>query len=128
MYITIRNHDTKSDGRRSHLAQGGHMVSMLQRVVRSACRSTIKTLDARSAAAAGGVTLWWTLAAPLSLSTQASLAQEGPPAANSIGETIAEIVVTARKRAESLRDVPVAVSALSAEQLEQANIESGADL
>ena len=33
-----------------------------------------------------------------------------------------EIIVTARKRAESIQDVPVAVSAISPEQLEKGNI------
>lgn len=39
-----------------------------------------------------------------------------------------EVVVTARKRDESLRDVPVAVSVLSAARLEEANVVSGKDL
>jgi iron complex outermembrane receptor protein len=39
-----------------------------------------------------------------------------------------EIVVTARKREESLQDVPLAISALSAVELERARIESVADI
>lgn len=39
-----------------------------------------------------------------------------------------EIVVTARKRAESLQDVPVAVSALSAGQLERGSVQSILDI
>ena len=43
-------------------------------------------------------------------------------------QTIEEIVVTAQKRQESLQEVPVAVSALSAEGMERANIRSILDL
>ena len=39
-----------------------------------------------------------------------------------------EIIVTARKRAESIQDVPVAVSAISPEQLEKGNIKRVQDL
>ena len=39
-----------------------------------------------------------------------------------------EIIVTARKRSESIQDVPVAVSALSAAQLEKGNIPMTQDL
>ncbi len=42
--------------------------------------------------------------------------------------TIEEVVVTARKKEESLQDVPVAVSAFSEKQLEQAGVKSPADL
>ena len=46
--------------------------------------------------------------------------------ANSIA--VEEIIVTARKRAESIQDVPVAVSALSVEQIERGNIQRVQDL
>ena len=36
--------------------------------------------------------------------------------------TVEEILVTARKRTESIQDVPVAVSALSISQIERGNI------
>ncbi|MGC6521246.1 MAG: TonB-dependent receptor [Candidatus Micropelagos thuwalensis] len=39
-----------------------------------------------------------------------------------------EIIVTARKRAESIQDVPVAVSAISPEQLEKGNVKRVQDL
>jgi len=51
--------------------------------------------------------------------------------AQSQGETttvLEDIVVTARKREESLQSVPVAVSAYSANQLERQNIREAADL
>lgn len=41
---------------------------------------------------------------------------------------VEEIVVTARKREEALRDVPVAATAFSAEKLEQSNVRSVADI
>ena len=47
---------------------------------------------------------------------------------NSSSYTIEEIIVTARKRAESIQDVPVAVSALSVEQIERGNIQRVQDL
>ena len=42
--------------------------------------------------------------------------------------TVEEIIVTARKRSESIQDVPVAVSALSVEQIERGNIQRVQDL
>ena len=42
--------------------------------------------------------------------------------------TVEEIIVTARKRSESIQDVPVAVSALSVEQVERGNIQRVQDL
>lgn len=41
---------------------------------------------------------------------------------------VEEVVVTARKREESLRDVPVAATAFTAEKLEQSNVRSVADI
>ena len=47
---------------------------------------------------------------------------------NSSSYTVEEIIVTARKRSESIQDVPVAVSALSVEQVERGNIQRVQDL
>ncbi len=44
-------------------------------------------------------------------------AQEAPAASNDV--SVDEVVVTARRREENLKDVPVAVSAFSAEKLER---------
>jgi iron complex outermembrane receptor protein len=47
------------------------------------------------------------------------VAQETAPTAGANAATVEELVVTARRREESLKDVPVAVSAFSAETLER---------
>ena len=52
------------------------------------------------------------------VSAQTSLAQSGS------GGVLEEVIVTAQKRAEGLQDVPVAISALSSEQLEDAGIDT----
>jgi iron complex outermembrane recepter protein len=57
--------------------------------------------------------------------TDAALAQGAP--ANPSAQ-VEEVVVTARKREESIQDVPVAVSAFTGEQLEQQGIKTPADL
>lgn len=56
--------------------------------------------------------------AALALSTSVAVAQTAPTAASPKDDTaIAEIVVTAQKRAENLQDVPVSVTALTADTL-----------
>jgi len=52
-----------------------------------------------------------------------AMAQGAPPAG-----TIEEIVVTARKRAESLQDAPISITAMTAESMERAGVENVADL
>ena len=49
------------------------------------------------------------------------------PTAAVAQQALEEIVVTARKRSESLQDVPIAVSAITSEQIENAGIERPAD-
>jgi iron complex outermembrane receptor protein len=49
-------------------------------------------------------------------------AEAGQSAAPPVGEGITEIVVTARRRAESLQDVPIAVAAVDGDFLERAQI------
>jgi iron complex outermembrane recepter protein len=65
-----------------------------------------------------------------SLLAGTALAQTPTPAATAEveAETIESIVVTARRRAESLQDTPVAVTALSAAALERQQIVSTTDL
>ncbi len=69
----------------------------------------------------GGVSLLGLLAAP-ALAQTASAA----PAATDTG--IEEIVVTAQRSAQSLQDVPIAVSAFSAEALQKQQINTSSDL
>jgi iron complex outermembrane recepter protein len=70
--------------------------------------------------------LFVALASPaLPVHAEASVSEERATAAT---DGLAEIVVTARRRAENLQDVPVAVTALSAEVLQQQAVTSLADL
>jgi len=66
----------------------------------------------------------------LMIAAGTAVAQTPPPATE--GEEVAEglesIVVTARRRAESLQDTPVAITALSADALERQQIVSTTDL
>lgn len=74
-------------------------------------------------ATAAGLMLLTALAAP-------AVAQEQAPS-RALAEpdsALEEIIVTALRRAESLGDAPVAVSAFSAEQLARRNIQSTQDL
>ncbi|OCC22401.1 hypothetical protein MB02_17070 [Croceicoccus estronivorus] len=57
---------------------------------------------------------------------QPALAQEDAPEQRSGG--VAEIVVTAQKRAENLQSVPVAVTAVTSEAIQNARIENIADM
>src|SRR6202051_5385553 len=79
---------------------------------------TIANLLARAAAAA--------VLAAVSLQAPPARAEVPPSAAPADG--LAEIVVTARRRAENLQDVPVAVTALSADILQQQDVTSLGDL
>ena len=56
------------------------------------------------------------LAAVLATNSPPAIAQQAPP--NATSTLLEEVVVTARKREESLIDVPIAVTALNATQLE----------
>ena len=52
------------------------------------------------------------------------------PAASDLGDTavLQEVVVTAQKRSENLQEVPIAVTAMSAADLQAAGIVTGAEL
>jgi len=75
---------------------------------------------------------WLTLAFPFLLFhwgiASAQAPQDAKPGAAEEAEAIESIVVTARRRAESLQDTPVAVTALSAAALERQQIVSTTDL
>ncbi len=58
----------------------------------------------------------------------AAFAQASAPARADAVDDTSEIVVTARKREESLQDVPIAITALGEKTLESARIESIADV
>lgn len=58
----------------------------------------------------------------------ADAAQAAPGSGADNGNTLADIVVTARKRAERLADVPISISAASAETLANAGVTDTADL
>jgi outer membrane receptor protein involved in Fe transport len=61
-------------------------------------------------------------------SAAALTALAAPAAAQTTGNVIQELVVTAQKREEALQDVPIAVSAFSQETLERARIDGGPNL
>tara|TARA_R110000772_G_scaffold141114_8_gene250610 strand:- start:40186 stop:42693 length:2508 start_codon:yes stop_codon:yes gene_type:complete len=65
----------------------------------------------------------------LALGVAASAAWSVPPAtlAQGSGFTIEEIVVTARKRAENLQDVPIAITAFDEQTLQRAGVERADD-
>ena len=60
--------------------------------------------------------------------TGARAAPAAAPQASEAGNTIQEVVVTARKREESLQSVPVAVTSLTGNQLAQQGVREGVDL
>lgn len=64
----------------------------------------------------------------VSLSAAASAQQSQPAPAPVIDQSIGEVVVTAEKRAELLKDVPISVSVVGPEQLSQQNISSLSEL
>lgn len=65
-------------------------------------------------------TLLWLTALAVAPWTGSAFAQTNPPSAQAVAqdESASEVVVTARKRAERIQDVPAAISALSAAQIE----------
>jgi outer membrane receptor protein involved in Fe transport len=74
------------------------------------------------------------LAAPAAAQTEAAATAEAPAAAEQGAEptvgsgALEEIVVTARKRAESLQDVPISVAAVSGEVMQKEGIKGLEDL
>lgn len=87
-------------------------------------RFTAQTcLGARGAAAS-------LFAMAIALSSSAALAQGAAPAAPAAGEStgLEDIVVTARRVAENLQDVPVAITAFSGEALQQQNARQISDI
>src|SRR3954451_25278464 len=64
---------------------------------------------------------------PLTALAQAAAAAASPAASANDGQ-IATVVITAQKRKEDIRDVPLSVSVLSGEQLQQQQISTVEDL
>src|SRR5690606_28855287 len=64
----------------------------------------------------------------LSLAVAAALATVAPLPVLAQGMVLEEVLVTARKRAESLQETPLAVTALDAEGLREAGVRNLADL
>ena len=57
-----------------------------------------------------------------------TMLMEAPPAFSQGVQALEEVVVTARRREENLQEVPVAITAFSAEELEMRSIENVEDL
>jgi iron complex outermembrane recepter protein len=68
------------------------------------------------------------LAIALGLCAPAAFAQDAPAGAQADRDTLDAITVTARKREETIQDVPVAVTAFTAESLDKLNVEDLSDL
>jgi iron complex outermembrane receptor protein len=75
--------------------------------------------------AIGSALLASAMVSPLALAQEATATPETP---TSTKATLDTVTVTARKREETLQDVPVAVTAFSAEALDRLNIEDLSDL
>ena len=68
------------------------------------------------------------LAVALGLCAPAAFAQEAADAPAADADSLERIVVTARKREETIQDVPVAVTAFTADSLDKLNVEDLSDL
>jgi iron complex outermembrane receptor protein len=64
----------------------------------------------------------------LALGQSAAFAQAAPPPAADTGDMLQEIVVTAQFRSEKLQETPLAITAISGDQLESRNITSLPDI
>lgn len=75
-----------------------------------------------------GVVALAALSAGAEVASYAQTAPAGPAAPAVNNSPIGDIVVTARKREESLQDIPVAVSAFTGDSLESRGVDTAADL
>jgi iron complex outermembrane receptor protein len=85
-----------------------------------------RVLRARTLAAVTGA-IAIQMAAP-AVADQSSAAAASLPATAESGNGLQEITVTANRRSENLQSVPIAISAVTADQFAQANITSTADI
>ena len=86
----------------------------------------MRTISVLRAGLVGGVSIIGLLALPAFAQATAQATAQAPAAAAE--NTIEEIVVTAQRTAQSLQDVPIAVSAFSAEMLQRQQIQNSSDL
>ena len=86
----------------------------------------MRTVTVLRAGLVGGVSMIGLLAMPALAQAPAPATAQAPAAATE--NTIDEIVVTAQRTAQSLQDVPVAVTAFSAEMLQRQQIQNPLDL
>ena len=63
------------------------------------------------------------LVASLSVASAAA-AQQAPAAAPAVSAGVEDIVVTAQKRSENLQEVPIAITAITAEALKNKRVEN----
>ena len=70
----------------------------------------------------------WALLAAATVALPVSHAMAAAPAASQTEVAVQEVLVTARRREESLQEVPLTIAAFSGEQLEQSNISNVQDL
>jgi iron complex outermembrane receptor protein len=68
------------------------------------------------------------IAAAISAGVASPAAAQATPAATDTSSTLEQVVVTARKKSESLLKVPIAITALTAKDIQAANIESLIDI
>jgi len=71
-------------------------------------------------------TLWGVLSLPIAIPVL-SLGYSSAGAQSTDGQVLEEIVVTARRRVEALQDVPVSMTAFTADDIDSAGIETPAD-
>ena len=72
--------------------------------------------------------IWYCLLAAGIAAAAEPDASASPPGASAEASTLQEVVVTARRRTEDLQNVPIAVTALNAEQLQTQNVQSLSDV
>jgi iron complex outermembrane receptor protein len=69
-----------------------------------------------------------TLLTPVAALAQTTTAQTAPPPAEAETSTLDEVVVTAQRREERLRDVPIAITTVTGEQLQSSGVTGTLDL
>ncbi|MEQ1579568.1 MAG: TonB-dependent receptor [Steroidobacteraceae bacterium] len=73
-------------------------------------------------------TSYWALMAASTVALPVSHAMAAAPAASATETAVQEVLVTARRREESLQEIPLTIAAFSGDQLEQSNVSNVQDL